>query len=339
MSYEAWNLKKAKRQRRYLMQKNVDGKYNLDIDLINQVIDNSLVPFEYFLSLQEKLNFDKSKLDEYSYFFKIIEDFYHLTSKVKPGYLYEIDLPVNELLVFVNDFFKENLPNWYGIFEEVYKERKNNFKLGDKRCYELYIPALNYSYINFQKKLTVEDLFAIVHEYTHAVVDRIKFRYSYDNKYPFVELPPLTSELIAGDIMRSYYTNLDEEIENYYIGSVASLHDYADEIIKVKRFIDTFSIDDDEQIKYNIEHYTNNAERLKNPITNKLQLENICYVVPFIYAVELYFVYIVDKELFQYDINKIITMDNCSNYYEEIKKLGLTPNKNMKKFVESIKRG
>ena len=38
-------------------------------------------------------------------------------------------------------------------------------------------------------------------------------------------------------------------------------------------------------------------------------------------------------------MNKIITMDNCQNYYDEVKKLGLIPNQNVNKFIQNIKRG
>lgn len=334
-----WNIKKAKQQLRYLESHNQDGQYNLDIDSLKQIINNSIVPFEYMLTLKEKLEFDQEKLDEYSYFMETIEEFYNLTKRCKCGYLYEIDLPISELLCFVNDFFKEVYPEWYSLFNEVYKERRNNFQVKNSRSFELYIPGVNYSYINFQKKNTIEDLFAIVHEFTHAVVDRIKYRYSYDSKYPLVELPSLTSELISSDIINSFYTNVKEEVKYYLGGSMASLHVYAGDIIKIKNFLETHTLDNDDQIQHNIKYLTNKSVRTKEALTDKILLENICYVVPYIYAIELYYLYSKDHELFQYDMNKIITMDNCSNYFEELKRLGLVPNQHTKQFIHTIKRG
>lgn len=334
-----WNIKNAKQQRNFLLQNNQNGKYNIEIDMINQIIDDKVTPFEHSSSLQEKLIFDKEKIDEYSYFLKTIENFYNLTTDIKCGYLYEIDLPINELLTFVNDFFHDALPEWYEIFESVYKEKKNNFRVNGKRSYELYIPGINYSYINYGRRMTIEDLFAIIHEYTHAVIDRIKFRYSYDNKYPFVELSSITAEMIAKDFIKSYYTNVNEEIKNYFLGAIASINTFANHILLANQFLESYSLDNEEQIKYNLQYFANGSKRMVNNLTNKLQIENICYVVPYIYAIEFYFLYLEDSELFQYDINKIITMDNCSNYFEEVKKLGLIPNQNTKRFIQNIKRG
>lgn len=339
MGYSSWNLKKAKQQKEFLIQNNENGKYDVDIDLINRIIDGTVTPFDVSLSLKEKLEFDKEKIDEYDSFIKPIEEFHHLTKKVKSGYLWEINLPINELLTFVNDFFHDALPEWYHLFLEVYKEKNNNFQIANKRCFELYIPGVNYSYISYERKLTIEDLFSIVHEYTHAIVDRIKYRYSYDNNYPFVELPSITAELIAKDIIKAYYTNVNEEIKNYFIGFIASLNEYAKNILLAKKFLDTYSLDDEEQIEYNLKHFAKSSKRNSSSFTDKLQLENICYVVPFIYAVELYYIYLSDTELFQYDMNKIITMDNCSNYFNEVKKLGLVANQNTNKFIQNIKRG
>lgn len=339
MEYSSWNLKKAKQQKRFLVQNNQDGKYDIDIDMIDRIIDGTVIPFDAPLSLKEKLEYDREKLEEYEYFIKPIEEMYSLTKKVKCGYLWEIDLPINELMTFVNDFFRDALTEWYQIFLEVYKERKNNFQVGNKRCCELYIPGVNYSYITYERKYTIEDLFSIVHEYTHAIVDRIKFRYSYDNKYPFVELPSLAAEMIAKDMIKNYYTNISGEIKNYFVGSVASINEFAKNILMAKKFLDTYSLDDEEQIKYSLNYFTNFSKRKSNALINKLQLENICYVVPFMYAMELYFIYLNDVELFQYDINKIITMDNCSNFLEEVKKLGLVPNQNTNNFIQNIKRG
>ena len=337
--YNSWNLKKAKQQKCFLVQNNVDGKYDIDIDRINSIIDNMLTPFDSPLTLKEKLEYDKEKIDEYEYFIKPIEEFYNLTKKVKIGYLWGFDLPINELLYFVNDFFRDNLPEWYGIFEKVYKEKKNNFRVSNKRCCELYIPGINYSYINYERKLTVEDLFSIVHEYTHAVVDHIKFRHSYDDKYPFIELPSLTAEMIAKDIIKSYYTNIGEEVRNYFFGSLASINMFAKNILYAKNFFDAYTLDDEDQINYYLDFYTNFSKIKRSNLTDKLQLENICYVIPFIYAIELYYIYLEDNELFQYNMNKIITMDNCQNYYDEVKKLGLIPNQNVNKFIQNIKRG
>lgn len=182
-------------------------------------------------------------------------------------------------------------------------------------------------------------MFAIVHEYTHAVVDHIKFRYSYDNKYPLVELPSMTSELIAGDIINCYYTNLGEEVRNYLLASVSSLNQFAKELLKADEFLSTHTLDNDEQLKYNINYFSKKSKELKMSLSNRLQLENICYLIPFIYSVELYNLYNKDKELFLYDMDKIITMENSDNYYEELKRLGLVPNQNMRKHVERIKRG
>ena len=53
---------KAKQQKCFLVQNNVDGKYDIDIDRINSIIDNMLTPFDSPLTLKEKLEYDKEKI-------------------------------------------------------------------------------------------------------------------------------------------------------------------------------------------------------------------------------------------------------------------------------------
>lgn len=97
--------KKAREQLRYLERSNVNGKFDIDIDILKSLINDEITPFAQTLSLKEKLEFDKEKINEYSYFLKPIEDFYNITKKCRSGYLYEIDLSISDLLTFVNDFF------------------------------------------------------------------------------------------------------------------------------------------------------------------------------------------------------------------------------------------
>lgn len=339
VEYSTWNLKKAKQQRKFLVKNNIDGRYDIDIELINSIINETVSPFDHSLSLKEKLEYDKEKLDEYAYFMKAIESFYNTTKKFKIGSLWQLSVPIDDLMTFVNDFFRETFPDWYGLFNSVYKERRNNFRMGKKRSCELYIPGVDYSYIEFKKSSSIEDLFAIVHEYTHTIVDRIKYRESYDEHYPFIELPSITAEMIAKEFVKSYYSKVKGDIRDYFMGFMAAMNNYAKNILMAQKFLDKYSLENEMQIKNNLRVFTNYSKIDDEALTDKLQLENICYVVPYIYAIEFYFLYQKDKELFQYNMKKTITMEDGNNYLKEMKKLGLVPNQNINNFIQNIKRG
>lgn len=132
MRYANWNIRNVKHQIRYLQHNNQNGKYNIDIEILKQIIDNSIIPFEHEFTLKEKLLYDKEKLNEYNYFLNDIKNFTSYNIGDHDYSLNVINIPISELLIFVNDFFKEVFPSWYNIFNKVYREKHNNLKVGGR---------------------------------------------------------------------------------------------------------------------------------------------------------------------------------------------------------------
>ncbi len=109
----AWNKRKMRQQIGYLIQNNEEEKNSFSIDVLRDIYNDEVSPFDYSLSLSEKITRDYDVLKEYEYYLDDIQKFsFYSLEKVNYDFHY-IDLPVNELLYFVNDYFKDIFPNWY----------------------------------------------------------------------------------------------------------------------------------------------------------------------------------------------------------------------------------
>lgn len=309
MQYGSWNkiqllkhLKQAEKRRDYT-----------DAGILKQLICDTVIPFDPDVCPNTD-EFNKQFLKEYDYYLPHIKDFAN-TSHLICSQTDYICIPINSQLEFAYEFFSSVAPKWMDIFDDIYKERKKNLKIGNSGNYSVYLSSIDYSYLSINKNMAIDDLFNLVHEYTHTIVDRICYRLCYNSHYPFIELPSICSELIAAVFMKDYYMDIDEEVDNYLMEVLNVVIDYARNIIATKRYLD--------------------GEITTTPDNISL-IHDMSYVLPFIHAFELFYLFLSDKEKWFYTINKIINMPPTDNYEREMKKLGLTPNSCLNKFISDL---
>jgi len=306
--FNSWNKIKIRKQ----IKSTTD---EMDKMILKVLLNDKINPFdsETYPRTDEA---NKSIIEEYAIFLSEIEKF-SLTPKFNDVKQEQIRIPINSQLDFLYELFSYVTPKWMEIFDKIYKERKSNLKMAKSGNYSVYLSSIDYSYISVNHEYLIDDLFSLVHEYTHAIVDRIFFRTDYNSHYPFVELPSLNMELVSATFMSEYFLDIDEDILAYlkYIFNI--IIDYAERIVRVSEYLSknsTFPHD-----------------------FNRSIIIELTYVIPFLYNFELLFLYKEDKEKWFYILNEIINMKPSNNCLEEMKKLGLTPNLKTEEFCEKIR--
>lgn len=307
MAYKSWNLIQLTIQLRKV--KAMGDK--IDEDIIKQLLNDSIIPFDND-SYPNTKEFNKAILDEYSYYLPYIQDL----SLKKPFNIPKhspISIPIESQLEFLYEFFSTTTPEWMNLFDSIYKERKKNLKFANSGNYSIYLGSIDYSYISLNKNYEIDDLFNLVHEYTHSIIDRINYRMSYNSHYPFIEIGPLLMECISALLMREYYLDIDSNVEDYLKEILNLIITYSKNIININDSIDTCTIQ-------------RNADLM----------HDISYVIPYIHIFELFYLYLSDKEKWFYTLNRIIEFPPTNNYIEEMKKLGLTPNRFMDRYINDL---
>lgn len=306
MSYRSWN--KIQLYKHLKAAEKIGDK--IDIGIIKQLINDTINPFDsecYSGDLDFKNNF----LKEYTYYIPYIEDFAK-TSLLEENMSSSIYIPLKSQLDFLNDFFSNTIPEWKKLFDNIYKERKKNLKVSSSGNYSVYLSSIDYSYISINRNMMIEDLFNLVHEYTHTIVDRINYRFSYNSHYPFIELPSMCMEIISALYMMDYYLDIRNDVQEYLKEIFNIVIGYARNIVDISN---------------NIKSGANEEQSL---------LHDMTYVIPFIHIFELFYLYLEDKEKWFYTLNKIINMPVSNNYLDEMKKLGLTPNKDLDRYISDL---
>ncbi len=307
MAYKSWNLIQLSIQLRKV--KAMGDK--IDEDIIKQLLNDSIIPFDND-SYPNTKEFNKAVLDEYSYYLPYIQDL----SLKKPFNIPKhspISIPIESQLEFLYEFFSTTTPEWMNLFDSIYKERKKNLKVANSGNYSIYLGSIDYSYISLNKNYKIDDLFNLVHEYTHSIIDRINYRMSYNSHYPFIEIGPLLMECISALLMREYYLDIDSNVEDYLKEILNLIITYSKNIININDSIDTCTIQ-------------RNADLI----------HDISYVIPYIHIFELFYLYLSDKEKWFYTLNRIIEFPPTNNYIEDMKKLGLTPNRFMDRYINDL---
>lgn len=311
MQYKSWSKIKICRQLKTV------GKLGdeLDVAILKQLLDDSVVPFDGEIYLNTK-TFNKELLDEYSYFLPYIEQIADVPTFKIVNYP-NIRIPIKSQLKFVYHLFETIAPEWIELFNNVYKERKRNLKYAYSGNYSVYLSSIEYSYISINRNSEIDDLFNLIHEYTHTIVDRIYYRLSYFSHYPFIELPSLSVEFVSSIIMKDYYLDINEGSDAYLMSILNIVIDYANNIINMKKVLDGNASYDITSCHHSLIH-------------------DLSYVIPFLYVFELFYLYLDSRSDWINIQESIINFEDSTNYLEEMKKLGLTPNRNLNRFIDDL---
>lgn len=333
MKYNSWNLKLMKNQ---LLECKKSG-CSFDYKRLQALLSNRSDMHESS-SLSSRLIQDRDAIQHLNYFLPYIHDFYTWSkekNKFRRNGFEELELSEDELVYFLNDFYSNLFPEWINDFNNIYKQARNNLKFSKSNSFTFTLPTLNYSYINIRRTGSVEDFFSLTHEYAHSIVDRKKFRNTYDYRYPFIEAIPLFVELVTKDSIIHDYEGLSQEVNEYLNLLIKLIEKYSMEIFREKDYLDVSNLHmDDRRLQRDLQEKLNINYKKTMAMINLSITEKLNYTIGFLTAIELYYLYLSDKEKCYYVVDNIINMENKKNYLKELESFDLNLNSNSHRLIK-----
>lgn len=244
-----------------------------------------------------------------------------------------------ELIELTFDFYRSTDKKTFNLFNEVYKKNKNliyfsKIKEGQNlRGLTAYSILFDINYITIFKSGKFIDLKAIIHEFGHAINNTLNFNFM--NK-SYEEIVSIFFELIS----QEYFENIGMEQ-----ATTNRLNDYESKKDDIKNIQDILKI-----YKY---LYKNNYPFIKSEVIlhnhNKNELNELflnfnfdyyIYVTGFIVAVNLFLIYIKDKEYALYLLYKIISFNHLEDedVFQILKDHNLTNIDSLYTYSDYIKR-
>lgn len=232
----------------------------------------------------------------------------------------------DEILELTEKFYANLDEKWYHLFQKIFKERKLNVNFSESVPSCIYVPYLNYFYINLRKTGTIEEIIEPTHEYAHAISTLINpnNEKSY-YKSILIEVPSIFLELIACQKFKGISGNPQEY--NIY----------------QKNLYDTVgALSEDIDIDFKALNGTDSPciglpQRLCNIESDQINLKNkITYSISYLVAIELLYIYYDDpKEAFNI-LNKIIDMNDEDHLQEKLAGLDIIPGKCFERYSYSL---
>ena len=327
---------------------------------VREQISYDIAILENYLESQDVLHYDELKLlesydcvkEDFSSVQFLISDFIDFYEYIKkPLRQFEIknnSLSKGDILDLTHDFYKSLDRHFYSNFMKQFRLRNNHIRFrqfsDEESIYgqTIVIPSLNEFFVDILRKNTIEDVLSTIHEYMHITSFTINPNHGGLSKHLFREIDSLFSEISAIDFL--YEKLHDDNLIALKIKTFNDFFIYARDIYLNSKLI--------ECEETTLEGYTNN-KLLKQiakyrcdidnqelvDILNNTDTATFRYLIGYLFALELYNIFTVDKDKALYILNKIITL-NCYDeeaYYNEIKKLGLIPNLSLREIYTDLK--
>lgn len=255
-----------------------------------------------------------------------------------------IDTSLSKILTVSGDFFK----SIGGVFHDKYKMMSTRFpdtlhvfKLGanvvnNGQTYSVYNTDI--TFIELGVNHTAQDYVSTIHECGHGISCSINPTAMFDfGKYCFIELDSLFFEMLGLDYLSD---NLELQKDSLDIGmQVLKDYLYASQLICIK--LDMYDDLSDNQLykKRIIKKYLTNEVGLNpigiNDVLNTHMRDYFHYIISYLTAIELYFIYQSDKNSALDLLYKIInrTEQYSADYLNYVKSLGLDPGNNFDKYI------
>ena len=248
-----WNTELIKKQIRLLkgdmLMKHMKHmpylENQLDLSILETLINEDITPHELLDDFKSQLREDIYSIIRYGNFMIDIDEFSRVNRFINLNNITDLmykEYTLEEFHSIMNEVFKID-KTYLKIFNNIYKENKDNLKFTDKRSYSIYFDTLKYSYINIRLNNNIEDVFNITHEYSHAISDSIRY-HRYLEEYPFIEIMPnfmffiTKDELLKDDSLSEDIGNVeatDFDIVNLYAKDLVKECLYLTDIESIKR--------------------------------------------------------------------------------------------------------
>lgn len=344
MRYRKWNKSKMKDQMIYLQNLFDDTHEDsvlLDMESLQSLMRRSVPLFELDTNFRNQLEEDINTLVDFEDFLDAINEFSEYFKMIdihKFDGLSLLDLDPSLVLSFVHDFYNSVDREIAKIFNQVYKERRNNLIFSENRSFTSYLPNINYSYINLEKDNTVDEFTSAVHEFGHTVADRMYMRNDYFSKYPFIELMPIFMEMLAYDDLAASF-NLDEELIISQAYGNKTILKYAKDLILFSKYVRKMDrIKRKKQTINEMSRVVNIKKCDASKILERSTLEKMSYTIPYLTSIELYSLYNLDPEKAIYILKNLVTLPVQENYEIALRDQGIILNEHTEEFERKLEK-
>ena len=347
MAYKRWDKNKIRQQVKYLKSRykhTKDVRFLIDAQHLETLLTIPSNLFEVFsipTTFKDGLLEDFKALELYYDFLDDIKEFsVNNADKFKDLKPFEVDhianLTPSLLFSFLKDFFYDFDKEFGEIYESIHKERQHNLMFSEDRSISYYVPALEYSYINITKNDTVDDFLNAVHEYTHAIIDRLYFRLS-EEEYPFTELVSIFMEMIAADYIKEAYLGMDEDINTSQLSGAKKITVYAENIsIQHNYFLAKEETNTRKEFVQDITKMSGKTNSYIKRLLSKTAMEKLTYTIPYLTAIELYYLYKSDKERCVELIKYLIYVSYRENYNVDLVDNGIILNTHSTEWIDTL---
>lgn len=350
MKYVSWNKDKINEQLAILnrlYRHTLDEDILNDIELLQTAKSYELSPFQYDGTYRDQFMESVYAMEDNQPFLRDITMFSKLDAILQRkliGLEDEYKISTKDLLEFIHDFYTKLDPELANIFLSIFRERRDNLKFTEDRGITFTVDKLSYSYIAISRNSVVADYVNAIHEYAHAIADRLYYRSNYNEGYPFIELMPLFMEFIACDKMMADFENVSRDVTGYKASELDNFIQYARSIDAMHKYL--------RRINYNEQLLPRHKREIIRDMMIKLRtgkeevltvldvsaLERISYLIPYMTAIELYYLYKLDPEKSLYTLKGLITMEEREDYYGELVSRDIFLNAHAKKLTLDINR-
>lgn len=346
MAFKAWSIDKMYDQLDYLRSLPDDKKTPQCLDDIINLenllnIGNGEIPvFDFPATFREQLMEDMLAIEAYQDFLfdvKVFSENAPVFHGFDVGAVNVMkNITPNMIFKFLKEFFQQFDSEFGKTFYYVYRERFHNIKFSNNRPISYHLPSIPYSYLNLSREHTIEDFLNAVHEYTHAIVDHLCYHDS-SIDYPFGELVSVFMELVAADYLMEEYSKLDKDVNTLRLSSCKNLVIYAENIsIEHDYFSAPREIDDWKKAVQSIQDISGKSKRYIRNLLQTTALEKLSYTVPYITAIELYYLYLQDKKTCIKVLKYLIYLEANGNYNEKLKECGILLNTHSTDWVDTL---
>jgi len=345
MKKNEWNFDLMDKQLKIAQERcNDDPLYKIDIDFIAalKAPDSDFFPRKRFFKdfIKDDIEWINKYPDFYNHFVNFANYRPMLPKEIEMAELnYRPGIPMGE----VHDFYNHLGGEWQKRFNHVYKERHNNFRIHGLRSYNVFLPGNKYSYMNLGENVEISTFIDLAHEYAHAITDSMIFRdYEDDGNYPFIELAPQFFELAFGDWISNSFEGLDIPVAEERLLTIQNDAIYAEAIVNFTRYI--VSIMEDgvnlpTTVAKAIDDISKRLEITKKEARRSIansKKEELIYLIPYLTAIELYYIYSQDEKEALNILKKIVMMEPRERYEEYLRSLGININEHSDEYVQKV---
>lgn len=314
---------------------------------IDEFFDNSIYET---LKLLESLEYIKGEYTQIDFLWDDFAEFAEITyDYINIPKLKRCSLSKTDLLDITHDFYKSLNKVFYGNFMKNFYRRNDHivFKAAQKDNKfigeTIILPSLRESFIDIYRNYTADDILTTIHEYSHATSTSINpYHLVRSTKTLYTEIDTLFMEFIAAD-----FVDKQMHTSNAPIHKASKLNEFSANAYDICSQIDLIEAE-----KFTKNGYLNNkqlkqialekCELQPNEVEDLLNEPNVystVYLTSYMFALELYKLYLEDKEKALYYLQKIILLDhlNEEEYYCNIKRFGLIPNLSVQEFYKECK--